>query len=106
MKSVQESLDSGLESIEDEGVSTATAKTKASLSLALDRVAHGMLGIEGAGVTMPTYPGLLGVWNYARDVRKALLLSLDMAVTLAEDDARIVTSDGVKISVISPYRRT
>ena len=84
-----------MESIEDEGVSTATAKTKASLSLALDRVAHGMLGIEGAGVTMPIYPGLLCVWNYARDVRKALLLSLDMTVKLTEDDARIVTSDGV-----------
>ena len=77
----------GLESIEDEGVCTAIAKTKESLAIALDRVAYGMLGVESVGVIMPTYPGLLSIWHYARDVRKA--------VKLAEDDARIVTSDGV-----------
>lgn len=45
---------------------------------------------------MPTYPGLLNVWEYASDVRRALLASLDAAVKAAEDDARITTVAGVK----------
>jgi len=55
MKSVQESLDSGLESIEDEGVSTTTAKTKASLSLALVMGS----GIHGLGIGLTQRPDLL-----------------------------------------------
>jgi len=47
-------------------------------------------------VQMPSYPGLLNLWDYARDVRKALITSLDMAVRLAEDEARVVASTGVQ----------
>jgi mitofusin len=45
---------------------------------------------------MPSYPGLLNLWDYARDVRKALLTSLDVAVKLAEDEARVITTAGVQ----------
>ena len=45
---------------------------------------------------MPSYPGILGLWDYAKDVRKTLLASLDLAVVLAEDEARLITSTGVK----------
>jgi mitofusin len=44
---------------------------------------------------MPSYPGLLGIWDYAYDVRRALLASLDAAVALAEDEARLITTKGV-----------
>jgi mitofusin len=46
-------------------------------------------------VTAPVYPGVLGAWDYAAEVRKALLASLDMAVRGVEDDARLVTADTV-----------
>jgi mitofusin len=99
MKNGQETFELTLESIEEEGAGSASTKTKASLANALERVGKGQLGIDASGVSLPTYPGLLGVWSYARDVRKALLTSLDMAVKLAEDEARVVTGAGVnKIS--------
>jgi mitofusin len=45
---------------------------------------------------MPSYPGLLNLWDYARDVRNALLTSLDAAVKQAEDEARVITTAGVQ----------
>jgi mitofusin len=44
---------------------------------------------------MPTYPGLFGFWDYTREVRRTLLESLDMAVKLAQDEARIITTSGI-----------
>lgn len=96
MKGGREKLEEGLESIEEDTVSDASQRARALLSTALERVGQGKLGVPSTGtLDMPTYPGLLGVWEYARAVRNTLLTSLDMSVNLAEDEARLLTSQGV-----------
>ncbi|KAJ3476663.1 hypothetical protein NLI96_g11008 [Meripilus lineatus] len=65
------------------------------LNLALDRVGQGKPGVEKSLISLPSYPGLLGIWDYAQEVRKTLLASIDIAVKLAEEEARITTSGGV-----------
>ncbi|KAJ3790175.1 transmembrane GTPase fzo1 [Lentinula aff. detonsa] len=95
MKNGQESLEESLETLEEEGASGASSKSKLILTQALERVGQGKLGIDNPLVPLPSYPGIFGVWNFARDVRKALLASLDTAVKLAEDEARMITSAGV-----------
>ncbi|KAF5367309.1 hypothetical protein D9757_010096 [Collybiopsis confluens] len=94
MKSGRETLEENLETLEEEGAIVASSKSKAILSAALERVGQGKLGVD-ASVSMPAYPGLFGIWDYARDVRKALLASLDAAVSLSENEARLITSNGV-----------
>ncbi|KAJ4482522.1 transmembrane GTPase fzo1 [Lentinula aciculospora] len=95
MKNGRESLEEGLETLEEEGANGASSRSKVTLAQALERVGQGKLGVNDPSVSFPSYPGILGVWDYARDVRKALLASLDFAVHLAEDEARITTSAGV-----------
>jgi mitofusin 2 len=82
--------------VEEQGTLSATSKTKRMLTDALDRVAEGLPGVESSSVQIPSYPGLLNIWDYARDVRRALLASLDMAVKDAEDEARIIATAGVQ----------
>ncbi|THU97592.1 transmembrane GTPase fzo1 [Dendrothele bispora CBS 962.96] len=99
MKKGREGLEDKLENVEEDGVATASNKTKLMLVDALDRVGQGKLGATTSSTTsslsLPTYPGLLNVLDYARDIRKALLSSLDLAVKLAEDEARLTTCSGV-----------
>lgn len=95
MKRGRENLEDGLEVVEENGASRTRMRTKELLTDALDRVGQGKLGVDQATISMPSYPGLLGLWDYAKDVRKALLASLDNAVVLAEDEARMATSTGV-----------
>lgn len=86
----REAADEALETVEEEGTCTAIANAKAKLTEALENVARGTPSVQ-----LPTYPGLLGIWGWAGEVRRAMLSSLDLAVKLAEDDARVITSDGV-----------
>ncbi|KAJ3575861.1 hypothetical protein NP233_g803 [Leucocoprinus birnbaumii] len=95
LKASRDTLDLSLETTEDEQTSHASSKTKTILVSALDRVGQGMLGVPNAPIQLPSYPGLWGIWDYARDVRKALLASIDAAVKLAEDEARLITSAGI-----------
>ncbi|GBE85080.1 hypothetical protein BKA93DRAFT_825871 [Sparassis latifolia] len=95
MQSGREALEEALESVEEEGASSAGARTKLVLTDALDLVGQGELGVTASGLHMPSYPGLLGIWDYSRAVRKALLNSLDLAVKLAEDEARVTTTNAV-----------
>jgi mitofusin len=94
MKNSREALEEALEAVEEQGAGSASNKTRRMLTEALDRVGQGLPGV--AQVQMPSYPGLLNLWDYARDVRKALITSLDMAIKLAEDEARVITSAGVQ----------
>ena len=96
MKNSREALEESLEAVEEQGARSASSKTQRTLTDALDRVGQGLPGVGPSLVQMPSYPGLLYLWDYARDVRKALLSSLDMAVKLAEDEARVITSAGVQ----------
>ncbi|KAF8515272.1 transmembrane GTPase fzo1 [Gautieria morchelliformis] len=94
MKHGREHLEESLESVEENGSAKAGSRTKSVLSSALERVGNGEPGVD-KGITMPTYPGLLGIWGYTRDVRRTLLASLDMAVRLAQDEARVTTSSAI-----------
>ena len=96
LKGGRNALDNALENVEEDGASTSSSRTKVVLNNALDRVSQGQLGVEKPLVPMPSYPGLLGIWDYARDVRRALLASLDAAVILAENEARVIASAGVQ----------
>ena len=96
MKSGRDVLEESLESVEEAGACEASSCTKAVLNNALERVGQGKLGVEKSITPMPSYPGLLRIFDYARDVRRALLASLDAAVMLAEDEARLVTTRGVQ----------
>lgn len=95
MKGNQELLEENLESVEELGAKKTNARTKAILSSAIERVGQGLPGVDTT-ISVPAFPGFLRIWDYARDVRKALLASLDAAVKLAEDEARVTTSAGVK----------
>ncbi|KAK7464774.1 mitofusin [Stygiomarasmius scandens] len=93
MKKGREGLEEKLEGVEEEGVEEAAMKAKTIIAQALDRVGEGKLGVSS--LTLPSYPGLLNVLDYAREVRRTLLASLDLAVKQAEDEARVTTSGGV-----------
>ncbi|KAJ6621327.1 hypothetical protein B0H10DRAFT_1790275 [Mycena sp. CBHHK59/15] len=92
MRSGRDKLEEGLEAVEEEGVSKASAKAKKVIGDALEQVGNGK---PFGTLRLPSYPGLLAVWDYARDVRKTLLESLDLSVKMAEDEARTITSEGV-----------
>ncbi|KAF8527015.1 hypothetical protein BU17DRAFT_82549 [Hysterangium stoloniferum] len=94
MQQGREELEEDLESVENAGTTKATRKTKDILITALERVGNGEPGVNNS-IRMPTYPGLFGFWEYTREVRRTLLESLDMAVKLAQDEARIITSSGI-----------
>ncbi|KAJ7767438.1 transmembrane GTPase fzo1 [Mycena maculata] len=92
MRAGRDKLEEGLETVEEDGVGAASAKATKVLTDALEQVGAGK---PVAGLRLPSYPGLFAVWDYARDVRRTLLASLDLAVKDAEDEARGITSDGV-----------
>jgi mitofusin len=96
MKSGRDVLEESLESVEESGAGEASSRTKAVLNVALERVGQGKLGVEKSFAPMPSYPGLFRIFDYAREVRRSLLASLDAAVMLAEDEARLVTTRGVQ----------
>lgn len=73
----------------------ASSRTKTAIVRGLERVGQGELAAPAPGLELPNYPGLLGVWDYAKEVKRVLLASVDFVASLAEKDARIITSDGV-----------
>ena len=92
----REALEDAPEAVEGEDVHLASGKTQRVLSDALDRIGQRFPGVELFSVRMPSYPGLFSLWDYARDMRKTLLMSLDVAVKQAEDEARVITTAGVQ----------
>ncbi|KAI0642984.1 hypothetical protein C8Q79DRAFT_916284 [Trametes meyenii] len=95
MKSGREALEETLESVEDHGATRTRMRTKELLADAIERVGQGKLGVDDVAISMPSYTGLLGIWDYVHEVRRALISSLDAAVKLAENEARIVTTEAV-----------
>lgn len=94
MKANRNSLEDSLENVEDDGASKAASRTRERLNDALERVGRGELASEEAS-SIPPYPGLLGLLEWVKEVKKALLASLDLSVKLAEDEARVLTANGV-----------
>ncbi|WRT68933.1 uncharacterized protein IL334_005915 [Kwoniella shivajii] len=96
MKKGKEGLEESLVGEEESATDKASGRTKLAMERGLERVGRGELAAPAPGLSMPNYPGLLGVWDYAAEVKRVLLSSLDFAVGLAEDDARRHTSEGVE----------
>jgi mitofusin 2 len=94
MQNGRDALEENLESVEEDGARKSSSRTREILGLALDKVGQGQLGVEKM-LSMPAYPGILNLWDYAKDVRRVLLQSIDLAVKMAEDEARTTTTKGV-----------
>ncbi len=90
-------LDVGLVEEEDRIARTVETEVADQLHNALSRISHGQLASEGGAqrLTMPGYPGLLGAWDYAAEVRRVMLQSVDLAVINAEGHVRALTAAGV-----------
>ncbi|OXG78987.1 mitofusin [Cryptococcus neoformans Gb118] len=95
MKKGREGLEDGLVHEEENVTEQVAERTKKGMTTALERVGRGELAAPAPGLHLPSYPGLLGVWDYAAEVKRVILASLDFAVSLAEDDARKLTAEGV-----------
>lgn len=95
MKKCKDGLDGGMEGEEERVVELSSSRSRQAMTRGLERVGRGELAAPGPGLSMPAYPGLLGIWDFAQEVRSVLLASLDFAVTLAQDDARQITTEGV-----------
>lgn len=93
IKSTAEKLEMQLEGEEDGVVGGVVDGAKSRLADAIDRVAKGKPAEDS--VKLPDYPGLLGVWDYAREVREAMLHSVELAVRSVEDLARDCTKEAV-----------
>lgn len=93
LKRGRDVLDESLEIVEESGAGAVSASTKKILREALERVGQGQSASDRC--SLPPYPGLLGIWEYSRDVRRTLLEGMDAAVLTAEDEARLITTSGV-----------
>lgn len=94
IKSTARKLEAQLEDEEDGVVSGIVDDARSRLGSALDKVAFGMPATEK--VTLPEYPGLMAVWDYAHQVRETMLESVELAVRHVEDLARDCTSQAVE----------
>ncbi|WWC91339.1 uncharacterized protein L201_006282 [Kwoniella dendrophila CBS 6074] len=95
MKKGKEGLEESLVGEEETATDKVSGRTKLAMERGLDRVGRGELAAPAPGLALPSYPGLLGAWDYAAEVKRVLLASLDFAVGLAEEDARKLTTEGV-----------
>lgn len=74
------------------GVVDSTIRKK--LDVVLSNLADGQL-VSCSQVSLPPYPGLLGVWDYAVEVRKAFIKSIEASILTLEQDTRQLTSSSV-----------
>lgn len=61
MKDGHDVLDNGLLALKDEGAMQSTSKTQLILSMAVECIGQGKLGVDKLLLPMPTYPGILGI---------------------------------------------
>lgn len=93
LKSHSSAMEAELEALEENTVLTIDNNVKKVIADALADVAKGKLD---AGHELPPWRGFLQAWDYAREVRIALLESLDRAVERAEAQAEISTAEAVQ----------
>ncbi|WFD29718.1 mitofusin [Malassezia sp. CBS 17886] len=82
-----------VEGEEDRVVSQMLATSESTVADALAKVGRGESA--HASVALPAYPGLFRLWEYAEDVRSAMLASLQAAVHGCEENAREATTAAV-----------
>jgi mitofusin len=82
--------------VEEEVSDKSPTRSKLAMETALARVGRGEFAVPNESLQMPAYSGLLGAFDYAKALRKVYLTSLDLAVHLAEQDTRKLTTGGVE----------
>lgn len=96
MKKGKEGLEESLVQEEEAATDSASTRTQAAMVRGLERIGQGQLAAPAPGLALPTWTGVLGVWDYAKETKRVMLASLDFAASLAEQDARRITSEGVE----------
>lgn len=112
----RDEVEQGVDSVEESVVEVVKAAAWSRLERALDYVSQGSIvppqetssardneaevSFQDDSVQPPTslppYPGVLGLWDWAGEVKKTLVRALEAEVRAAEDEARIETVGGVK----------
>ncbi|GAA5881227.1 hypothetical protein JCM16303_004853 [Sporobolomyces ruberrimus] len=107
----RDEVEQGVDSVEESVVEVVKSAAWSRLERALEYVSQGQVvppqesksesavasldSIE-APASLPPYPGVLGLWDWASEVKKTLVRALEAEVRAAEDDARVETVGGVK----------
>ena len=92
----KDSLEDSLVTEEERVTGEANSRSKQAVQRGLERIGRGELAAPAPDLSMPAYPGLLGVYDYAAEVKRVMLASLDFVASLAEQDGRRLTSEGVE----------
>lgn len=92
MKRGQDGLEERLDEEEEQVGDEVRQVVHQGIDTALTRIANGKLASPPARYTMPTYPGLLGVWDYAQEVRRVMIKSLEHAVYTLEEETKRITA--------------
>lgn len=90
-------LEESLMATEDQHSARAEKLSKQAIADGLERIGRGELAVNQAGLVLPSYPGLLGVWDYVSEVRRAMVASIDVAISLIEQEAREIAGKGVQV---------
>lgn len=77
---------------EEDRVELVKARSVEILKSAVETVSTGLT----SSMVLPEYPGLLGLWDWANEVKQTLLDFVELSVESAEEDARSITTEGVK----------
>ncbi|ORX39012.1 hypothetical protein BD324DRAFT_618210 [Kockovaella imperatae] len=91
----KDGLEENLVNEEERVTGEAASRSKQAIQRGLERISRGEMAAPAPHLELPPYPGLLGVWDYATEVKRVMLASLDFVVSLAESDARKLTTQGV-----------
>lgn len=106
----RDEVEDGVDRVEETVVDSVRTRAWARLEAALGYVSEGQVVpaaaepapslCGGDRVTAPTelpaYPGVLGLWDWAADVKRTLVRALEAEVRAAEDEARAETVGGVE----------
>ncbi|EUC63162.1 transmembrane GTPase Fzo1 [Rhizoctonia solani AG-3 Rhs1AP] len=93
LKAQRNAMEAELEAVEENTVRTVETDVKKTLGEALAEVASGKLD---AGYELPPWRGVLNAWDYAQEVRVAMLQSIHRTVERVESQARITTAEAVQ----------
>ncbi|CAO1623535.1 unnamed protein product [Sympodiomycopsis kandeliae] len=92
-RAAQSSMETELEGEEDGVVSDVTQRAQLDLDGAVDLIGEGKPA--SSTLSLPSYPGFFSALDYAADVRDTLIKSLDLAVSEAEQSARLAAQSAV-----------
>jgi mitofusin len=96
LQKCSQSIEDTLMTVEEDVSDKSSSRSRLMLETALNRVGRGEFAVPNESLQMPAYSGLLGAFDYAKALRKVYLTSLDLAVHLAEQDTRDLTTGGVE----------